>query len=147
MGRALREAPGEARKCLHPPWPGNQIVSGFSALPRALQEPSPHTPRLRSPHDRAAGVCEKGMQPQNLETQRGPGGGGWGEASPSSLSRIALDLNMKAPPPPLPGSWPSPSTTERAAGWCPQYLPPPPTESGRPNTPSLPCGPGDQGHF
>lgn len=53
-GGTLREAPGEVPQCLYPP--AHQISSGFSVFPRALQEPSPRTPRLRSRCGRAAGV-------------------------------------------------------------------------------------------
>lgn len=81
------------------PGPGNQIVSGFSELSRALQELGPRTPRSRSPHDRAAGAGANECAPQGLEFQTGPGGGGWGEASLGSPSRTALDLNGDEPTP------------------------------------------------
>lgn len=38
-------------------------------------------------------------QPQTLESQRGPGGGGRGEPSPSSPFRTALDLEHAGPTP------------------------------------------------
>lgn len=119
---------------------GDQIMSGFSELSRALQEPSPRTPRLRSPHDRAAGAGANECAPQCLEFQTGPGGGAWGEASPSSPSRTALDLNEKVLPPRLAWKLAPPKHSREDSSLVSPVSPPPPAEPGRPNTHSPPCG-------
>lgn len=121
-GGYLKKPQGKPVSVPSPIRPGNQMMSGFSALPRALQKPSPRTPQTEVI---TSGVVQTSVQPQSQEFReaRGGGGGGCGEPCPLSPSRTALDLNTQLPAPRLPGRWASPSKTEKGAAWRPPSPP------------------------
>lgn len=69
--------------------PGNQMMSGFSALPRALQEPSPRTPQTEVI---TLGVLQMSVQPQSQEFREARGGGEGAEENfvPAHLQELPL---------------------------------------------------------
>lgn len=68
--------------------PRNQMVCSFSALPRALQEPSPRTPQIEVT---TSGVLQMSMQPQSQEFRDAREGGSAGEnLVPAHLQGLPL---------------------------------------------------------
>lgn len=119
-------------------------MSGFSASPEALQEPSLHS--LDCGQLMAVGGAADGQAASGLENQRSPGGGGRETLTQLSPCRTALDPNMQVAPPIGLGSW-CPSRTGRQQPGAPGS---PPSSCGPLPHPTLWEGdqaPGGQGHF
>lgn len=81
------EAPGKALKCPHPHQAWKSAGVWLLCFPEPSRNPAYTHPRLRSAHGSELGPQMR-RQPQSLENQRGPAGGGQGEphsAHPAGL--------------------------------------------------------------